>query len=859
MKILVIGGVAAGTKAAAKIKRCDRKADVKLLTKSADISYAGCGIPYYIGGSIETREELIVNSPAKFAALTGTEVVTGCEVTKVNPEQKTVTCVMNGETLTESYDKLIIATGAAPFVPQMDGVDLNGVFTVRTVDDAVAIRDYISKNSCKKAVVCGAGFIGLEVAENLHSSGLDVTVIDFAKTIMPNAFDVEMADYAKKKLQAAGMQVLTGTKINSIVGDASASGSAAGVATDAGSIKADIVILAIGIRPATAFLEGSGIAMDRGTVIVDEKMQTNIADIYAAGDCAIVKNAITGKAQWSAMGSTANITGRLLAKGMFGDDRGYTGCLGTGVAKLLPDFNCGRTGLTEAEASQCGYKPVSVVCALDDKAHYYSDSSSFVIKAIADADSRKLLGMQVFGSGAVDKMVDIAVTGIAMGATVDGFDMLDLAYAPPFSTAINPFVTTCYALENKMAGVMESITPMEYIDGAAKGYTVIDAQPVASIPGAKWVDITKVDNGIDGIDKDAKLLLVCTRGKRAYMLQNRLKAAGYTNTRVLEGGVLFNRVKVERNGAKLSADEIKRVKGLGCLQDKRYDDVFNVRVITRNGKLTTAEQIKVAEAAEKFGSGEVTMTTRLTLEIQGVAYDKLEDLFAFLAEAGLETGGTGSKVRPVVSCKGTTCQYGLIDTFALSQRMHDTFYTGYHNLVLPHKFKIAVGGCPNNCVKPDLNDIGIIGQRIPEIDLSKCRGCKVCQVEKNCPIHVAQMSGDKITINPEACNHCGRCIGKCPFGAVNEERVGYKVFIGGRWGKKVASGQALTKIFTSEDEVMDVVDRAIMFFRSEGVTGERFADTVARLGFDYVNEKLISGNIDKDEIMKKTVKGGATC
>lgn len=855
MKVLIIGGVAAGTKAAAKIKRCDRNANVKILTKSTDISYAGCGLPYYIGGSIETRDELIVNSPEKFAALTGAEVATGCEATNVDTEKKSVTYRHNGEYFSESYDKLIIATGAVPFVPSIDGVNNKGVFTVRTPDDAIGIRDYIEKNSCKKAVVCGAGFIGLEVAENLHSAGLEVTVLDFADTIMPNAFDTEMAEYAKRQLQAASIRVLTGTKITGITGD----GSATGVTTTAGNISAGIVVLAIGIRPATAFLENSGIEMQRGAVIVDENMQTNIPDVYSAGDCAMVKNAITGKPQWSAMGSTANITARLLAKGICGEKKSYGGCLGTGVAKLLPDLNCGRTGLTESEAINSGFKPVSVVCVLDDKAHYYADSSSFTIKMIADAETRKLLGVQVFGSGAVDKMVDIAVTGISTGATVDSFDLLDFAYAPPFSTAISPFATACYILENKLSGNLETFTPKEYANGTARGYTVIDAQPVPSIPGAKWVDITKTDNGIEGFEKDAKLLLVCTRGKRGYLLQNRLKNAGYTNTRVLEGGVSFNRVKVERNGAKLSADEIKRVKGLGCLQDKRFDDVFNVRVITRNGKITADEQMKIAEAAVKYGSGEVTMTTRLTLEIQGVPYDNLDDLFTFLKDAGLETGGTGSKVRPVVSCKGTTCQYGLIDTFALSEKLHKLFYEGYHDLTLPHKFKIAVGGCPNNCVKPDLNDLGIIGQRIPEIDFAKCRGCKVCQVETVCPIHIAEMNGGKINIEPEKCNRCGRCIGKCPFGAVNEERTGYKIYIGGRWGKKVAEGKALTKIFTSEQEVIDTVDRAIMFFRSEGITGERFADTVARLGFDYVNEKLISGEINKEEIMKKKVKGGATC
>ena len=217
-------------------------------------------------------------------------------------------------------------------------------------------------------------------------------------------------------------------------------------------------------------------------------------------------------------------------------------------------------------------------------------------------------------------------------------------------------------------------------------------------------------------------------------------------------------------------------------------------------------------------------------------------------------------MRPVVSCKGTTCQYGLIDTFALSEKLHQRFYVGYHGVELPHKFKIAVGGCPNMCVKPDLNDLGIVGQRIPEIDVAKCRGCKVCQVVSSCPMGDAQIGADgKIRIAEELCNHCGRCIGTCPFGAVTESQVGYKVYIGGRWGKKTAHGQALGKVFTSEEEVMDVVERAILFFRDEGISGERFADTVARLGFDYVEEKLLTAPIDKDAILSKTVVGGATC
>lgn len=290
---------------------------------------------------------------------------------------------------------------------------------------------------------------------------------------------------------------------------------------------------------------------------------------------------------------------------------------------------------------------------------------------------------------------------------------------------------------------------------------------------------------------------------------------------------------------KLSPEDIKRVKGLGFLRDKRYPDVFNARVITRNGRITTDEHRAIAEAADRFGSGQVAMTTRLTMEIQGVRYENIQPLIDFLSAYGLTTGGTGALVRPVVSCKGTTCQYGLIDTYALSEKIHERFYVGYHNMPLPHKFKIAVGGCPNNCVKPDLNDLGVVGQRVPVPDTEKCRGCKKCQIEKNCPIHAAKLGSGKISIDPDACNHCGRCKGKCPFGAVEEYREGYKILIGGRWGKKTACGRPLPRLFPTEEEVMTVIDRAILLFREEGIAGERFADTVARLGFDYVSGKLL--------------------
>ena len=852
MNIVVIGGVAAGTKAAAKLLRQDRTAKVTVYTKSTDISYAGCGLPYYVGGDIETRDELIVNTPERYMGLTGAQVKTGMEATKVDPAAKTVTFA-SGEVV--SYDKLVIATGAAPFVPNVPGKDLPGVFTMRTPDDAIGLRAYVDENKCRSAVVVGAGFIGLEIAENLLKKGLKVTVVDMASQVMPNLFDAEVADYIRRQLQAKGIRVVTGAGLEMVLGGEKATG----IRTAVGGFEGDVVVMAIGVRPATAFLNDSGVEMFKGTIVVDKFQKTNLPDIYAVGDCAMVYNRLTGKGQWSAMGSTANITGRLLAKNLTGEAAPYGGCLGTGVVRLADGLNAGRTGLTEEQAKAAGFDAVTVTCVTDDKAHYYPDAATFVTKLIADRESHKLLGIQVLGGGSVDKMVDIAVAGISMGARVEDFDTMDFAYAPPFSTAIHPFVQACYILENKLEGRYESMTPAEYLAGKAKGYKIIDVSPAPAIPGAKWVDLAKVNGPIEGLDKDAKLLLVCAKGKRGYFLQNRLKAFGYTNTRALEGGLFVNNVKVSFEGGKLPPEEIKRVKALGCLQDKRYPDVFNVRVITRNGKITTEEHKAVAEAAEKFGSGEVTMTTRLTLEIQGVKHENIQPLIDFLGGHGLLTGGTGSLVRPVVACKGTTCQYGLLDSFGLSNRIHEKFYIGYHGVTLPHKFKIAVGGCPNNCVKPDLNDLGIVGQRVPMIDYSKCRGCKVCQVEKNCPIQVAQMVDGKIHIDPNACNNCGRCKGRCPFGALEEYQEGYKILIGGRWGKKVAHGIPLTRIFTSEDEVMDVIEKAILLFRDEGISGERFADTVARLGFDYVNEKLLSDSIDKEAVLKKTVKGGATC
>lgn len=540
MKVLVLGGVAAGTKVAAKLMREDRGNEVVVLNKGANISYAGCGLPYYVGHVIEEREQLIVNTPEKYSKLTGVTVLTETEAVKVDPEEKKVVAkdLKTGEEQIHDYDKLIISVGASPVKPPIEGCDLENVFFVRTPEDAIRIRDVVDAGNIKRAVVVGAGYIGLEIAENLKLQGVRPFVLDMAEHALPG-FDAEMAEYVEGKLQESGIPVVTGVAVTGIEGD----GKVEKVITSKKAYKADLVVLSAGIRPNTAFLDGIGLEMFKGTIMTNENGETNLPDIYAAGDCAMVHNALTGKAAWSPMGSTANISGRLIAQNIMGANLGYRGVLGTAVCKL-PGMNVGRTGLTEAQAEAEGFHPVSVITVVDDKAHYFPGAGTFVIKMIADRDSLKLLGVQVIGAGAVDKVVDIAVTGIMLKGTLTDLADMDLAYAPPFSTAIHPFEHTLNVLMNKINGKFETFTPAEYAAGAAEGYKVVDACLAPSIEGAPYVELTTVEGPVDGLDPEEKILLVCNKGKRAYLLQNRLKFYGYKNTKVLEGGITFSDVEV---------------------------------------------------------------------------------------------------------------------------------------------------------------------------------------------------------------------------------------------------------------------------------------------------------------------------
>lgn len=285
--------------------------------------------------------------------------------------------------------------------------------------------------------------------------------------------------------------------------------------------------------------------------------------------------------------------------------------------------------------------------------------------------------------------------------------------------------------------------------------------------------------------------------------------------------------------------EIARVKLLGFLHN-RGTDRFSCRIITENGTLTSVQMAAVGRIAQTYGSGLCMFTTRMTVEFTGIALADIPAVQAALAEVGLTTGGTGARVRPVTACKGTTCTFGFYDTQALAKKVHDRFYVGMGDVRLPHKFKIAVGGCPNNCIKPDLNDFGIVGQRPPQFDEALCRGCKLC--EKFCRMSCMTVKDGKMTRDAAVCNNCGFCVNKCPFDAIYAEQVAYKLYVGGRWGRITRHGTPLPGLYT-EAQTLDLIEKAMLLFRDQGEKGERFAAMIDRVGVDACIRTLLSDDL----------------
>ena len=542
-KILIIGGVAAGTKAAAKAARENPGLDIVVLTRDSHVSYAGCGLPYYIGDVIKAERELLVRRPKDFKADFGIEVITDIEATKILPEEKMVLAkdLNTGETRQFAYDKLVLATGASPFIPPLEGTTLGNIKTVRTVQEATAVKNLLSERKVQDAVVVGGGMIGLEVAENLSQRGIKTTVVELAPHILP-PYDADIALYVQKYLAEKEITVLAGTAVKSFVDNGQ--GDVGAVSTGADLLKADLVVLSAGVRPNVELAVDCGILLGpTGAIAVNNKTETNINGIYAVGDCAENVNLITSQAVWYPMGSTANKTGRVAGINLAGTGAEVTvkGVLGTSVLKLF-ELNIAKTGLSERDARALGYNVETVIVPASDRAHYYPGSRTIVTKLIVDRDSRRVLGGQIFGEGAVDKPIDILVTAISLGATVDQLSGLDLAYAPPFSTALSTTAVAANVMMNKLAGKFTGVGPLDLKEKMDAGAMLVDVRIdkeyfVRNIPGSINIPLRRLAERVDELDREREIILVCKVGLRAYLALLKLKRLGFEKVSILEGGI----------------------------------------------------------------------------------------------------------------------------------------------------------------------------------------------------------------------------------------------------------------------------------------------------------------------------------
>lgn len=436
MKTVIVGGVAGGATAAARLRRLDEHMDIVLIERGAYISFANCGLPYYVGGDITDRDDLTLQTPEDFFARFRVDVRVLEEVTDIDPAAKTVRVrrVKDGSEYTEPYDKLLLSPGARPFVPPIPGADAENVFTLRTIPDALAIRDYVVSNSCKTAAVIGGGFIGLEMAENLAREGLKVSIIEAAPQIA-TVLDEDVACEAASYLRSKGVDIYTNATVE-----------------DISELEADVVILSVGVRPESELAAKAGLQLtERGLIVTDETMKTSDAHIYAVGDAVAVRHFVSGAVSHIALAGPANKQGRVAADNICGIKSRFTGAQGSSVIKLF-DMTIAATGLNERQVKQLGIPYDKVFLWSSSHATYYPGASNMSLKVLFNTETGKILGAQIAGFDGVDKRIDVLATAIRAGMTAYDLTELDLAYAPPFSSAKDPVNMAGYVMENLLTG-----------------------------------------------------------------------------------------------------------------------------------------------------------------------------------------------------------------------------------------------------------------------------------------------------------------------------------------------------------------------------------------------------------------------
>lgn len=434
MDLVIIGGVAAGMSAAAKARRINPDINIEVFTDEQYISYAGCGLPYFIGDKIRSKDRLLARSIEQFMNQ-NIKVNTQTRVTDINKEDKTITAknLVNGEVTTKSYDKLVIATGARPSMPPLEGINLEGIFSLRTINDSLNIRDYFLKYKPQRAVIIGGGYIGLEMVENLLEYDCEITLIEQHSHIIPN-MDEDMAKVAHDYITSQKVTIKTGEKVIKFEGQERVEK----VITDKGVMEADFVLLSIGVQPNSELAKNAGLELGlKNAIKVNKRMETSFPDIYAAGDCAISTHLVSGQEVYIPMGTTANKQGRTAGENAAGGKAEFKGVLGTGIARII-DLEIARTGLSERECQNLGLEYISRTIKSKTAAHYYPITGDIWVKILIDKKSRVILGSQIVGFKGAAKRIDVLATAITTKATIDDLIDMDLAYSPPFSPVWDP-------------------------------------------------------------------------------------------------------------------------------------------------------------------------------------------------------------------------------------------------------------------------------------------------------------------------------------------------------------------------------------------------------------------------------------
>ncbi len=531
MKVVIIGGVAGGATAAARIRRLDEQAEIVVFERSGFISYANCGLPYYIGGTIEDESALTLQTPESFWKRFRVKMNVHHEVTAIHPDSKTVTVknLENGKVFTESYDKLVLSPGAKPIKPNFEGIDSDKIFTLRTVEDTFKVKKYTDEHHPKSAVVVGGGFIGIEVAENLSDLGIDVTLVEAAEQLM-TPFDRDMASFIHAEIRKNGIHLMLDTMVEGFADND------CGINVklkNAQALHTDMVVMAIGVAPETTLAKNAGLELGiKGSIVVNDRMETSVPDIYAVGDAVQIKNFVTDIDTLISLAGPANKQGRIAADNICGGDSRYTGGQGSSVIKIF-DMTAASTGINEKTAKSLGIAVDKVILSPMSHAGYYPGGKIMTMKVLFEKETYRLLGAQIIGFDGVDKRIDVLATAIRAGMKAYELTELDLAYAPPYSSAKDPVNMAGYIIENMKNGIvkqwyyeederlprdgsvtlLDTRTPMEYSIGHAEGFI--------NIP------VDELRERIDELDKSKPVYIMCQSGLRSYIASRILMGNGF--------------------------------------------------------------------------------------------------------------------------------------------------------------------------------------------------------------------------------------------------------------------------------------------------------------------------------------------